>query len=82
MDGWNEKDGRGREGGREEWEVEEGGLDDKRKIQTGQSFLFANRAPDKDSACSGADRGAISLPYSLSHLLRPPPPPLPCSPSS
>lgn len=42
-----------------------GGLDDKRKIQTGQSFLFANRAPDKDSACSGADRGAISLPYSL-----------------
>lgn len=41
-----------------------GGLNDKRKIQTGQSFLFANRAPDKDSACSGADRGAISLPDS------------------
>lgn len=61
------------DGGREE----EGRLDDKRKIQTGQSFLFANRAPDKDSACSGADRGAISLPYSL------PPPssiPLPYSP--
>lgn len=60
VDGW-------REGGRE---GRNGGLDDKRKIQTGQSFLFANRAPDKDSACSGADRGAISLPYS------PPPPPL------
>lgn len=67
------------EGGREEGEVEEGGrggLDDKRKIQTGQSFLFANRAPDKDSACSGADRGAISLPYSLS----PPPSSLPPTP--
>lgn len=46
---------------------DEGGLDDKRKIQTGQSFLFANRAPDKDSACSGADRGAISLPDSPHH---------------
>lgn len=70
VDGW-------REGGEVE-EVEEGGLDDKRKIQTGQSFLFANRAPDKDSACSGADRGAISLPYSLppSSIL------LPHSPSS
>lgn len=59
VDRWRER------GGREEGEVEEGGFDDKRKIQTGQSFLFANRAPDKDSACSGADRGAISLPYSL-----------------
>lgn len=66
------------DGGREEGGVEEGGLDDKRKIQTGQSFLFANRAPDKDSACSGADRGAISLPYSLSppHSPLPPPPSL------
>lgn len=72
--GWMEG---GREGGeREKGEVEEGGLDDKRKIQTGQSFLFANRAPDKDSACSRADRGAISLPYSLSPLLPPLPPSL------
>lgn len=38
--GWM-KGGGGRGGG--------GGLDDKRKIQTGQSFLFANRAGDKDS---------------------------------
>lgn len=78
VDGW-------REGGwKQEGEVEEGGLDDKRKIQTGQSFLFANRAPDKDSACSGADRGAISLPYSFSSLLPPPSSaiPLPHSPSS
>lgn len=54
------------------------GLDDKRKIQTGQSFLFTNRAPDKDSACSGADRGTISLPPSLA-----PTSPIcpPCSPS-
>lgn len=50
------------DGGREP--RRKGRLDDKRKIQTGQSFLFANRAPDKDSACSGADRGAISLPFS------------------
>lgn len=56
VDGWREWG----EGSR----YEEGGLNDKRKIQTGQSFLFANRAPDKDSACSGADRGAISLPDS------------------
>lgn len=61
VDGWRE--GRG-----------EGGVDDdKRKIQTGQSFLFANRAPDKDSACSGADRGAISLPYSPLPLTPPHP---------
>lgn len=58
--GWME--GRGREGRKRRWRRR--GLDDKRKIQTGQSFLFANRAPDKDSACSGADRAAISLPYS------------------
>lgn len=64
--GWMEEGVRGGMGWRGE-----GGLDDKRKIQTGQSFLFANRAPDKDSACSGADRGAISLPYSLSPLLPP-----------
>lgn len=66
MDGWREG---GRGGGEEEEEEGGGGLDDKRKIQTGQSFLFANRAPDKDSACSGADRGAISLPYSLTQPL-------------
>lgn len=64
VDGWRE----GEEGGRT-GEERKGELDDKRKIQTGQSFLFANRAPDKDSACSGADRGAISLPYSLTPFL-------------
>lgn len=77
VDGWSKGGEVGGEGWREEEEKEEeeegrregGGADDKRKIQTGQSFPFANRAPDKDSACSGADRGAISLPYS-------PPPPL------
>lgn len=66
---------RGGEGGWMEGGREDGGgkgeLHDKRKIQTGQSFLFANRAPDKDSACSGADRGAISLPYSLTPFLLP-----------
>jgi len=39
----------------------EGGHDDKGKIQTGQSFPFANRAPDKGSACSSTDRKRISL---------------------
>lgn len=39
----------------------EGGHDDKGKIQTGQSFPFANRAPDKGSACSSTDRRPISL---------------------
>lgn len=61
----------GGEGGWMERGRRRGRLDDKRKIQTGQSFLFANRAPDKDSACSGADRGAISLPYAP--LPHPPP---------
>lgn len=69
VDGWREG---GKEGRKRRWRRRRG-LDDKRKIQTGQSFLFANRAPDKDSACSGADRGAISLPYSpLLSSIRPP----------
>lgn len=48
-----------------------GGCDDKRKIQTGQSFPFANRAPDKGSVCSSTDRRAISLllPFSPSPCL-------------
>lgn len=46
-----------------------GGLDDKGKIQTGQSFPFANRAPDKDSACSSTDRRAISRSFPLSLAL-------------
>lgn len=48
-----------------------GGCDDKRKIQTGQSFPFANRAPDKGSVCSSTDRRAISLllPFSRSPTL-------------
>lgn len=50
---------------------EGGGCDDKRKIQTGQSFPFANRAPDKGSVCSSTDRRAISLllPFSPSSTL-------------
>lgn len=67
--GWMEGGRKGRWRGGGGGRGRGGGLDDKRKIQTGQSFLFANRAPDKDSACSGADRGAISLPYSLTQPL-------------
>lgn len=60
---------------------EGGGHDDKGKIQTGQSFPFANRAPDKGSACSSTDRRPISLLlpllyFSLSLLLFLPPLPL------
>ncbi len=51
------------------WGGVRGGHDDKGKIQTGQSFPFANRTPDIGSACSSTDRKPISLLLPLSFSL-------------